>query len=580
MSYKSRFALSVLSLVLISYVQSTQSVWAADLNGYTAQYECRSGGPNCNVDVVTLTAAACQQTITTATAPTGDWSALNQANTVICIENGDQTGRGTLTLTTSGTSGTRKILRYTRTSDNDDEPWNQSGANQATIAGINFNAKDFWIVHRLRSTSSITVDQSASDNIFSRILVEDINGDEIEIFGDRNTLQNSVIRNTVYGGASDKHCVAAGSGGDDVHIVNNEIYNCQGDGVQVLESGFNSPGFVEENNDIYTTTDRYADSDGTLNPAGDHACTENGIDQKQGGVSTNPFRIIHNRLWGFRASPGACTGSGSFGEGLIFHAHPPGITINTYGLVQNNIFMDGTQAISVPNAEPDHWSIVGNLIYKMRGVPTGTTRSTEISKSSRVEFYLNTSIDVNTSNSIGWIEADNDNHDIRCNVNISAGTSSVSTGTTQIDYNVYYGSTDAGETNKISNAINTRANSTAYSLNAIIRTTATPPADGTAGDFLYKVTTAGTSASSPPAYCTKLNCVTNDGTMAVKAIRGPYKFYKKLRTVAAGEVTYIPYARAVNLSILPELGLCLDTFASRTGIGINNDDNIGSDDRL
>src|SRR3990167_9703454 len=39
---------------------------AADVNGYAARYECRAGGEFCNVDVVTLTAAACAQTITTA----------------------------------------------------------------------------------------------------------------------------------------------------------------------------------------------------------------------------------------------------------------------------------------------------------------------------------------------------------------------------------------------------------------------------------------------------------------------------------------------------------------------------------
>ena len=40
--------------------------FAADRNGYTAQYECRAGGPNCNVDVATYVAHACDQTITSA----------------------------------------------------------------------------------------------------------------------------------------------------------------------------------------------------------------------------------------------------------------------------------------------------------------------------------------------------------------------------------------------------------------------------------------------------------------------------------------------------------------------------------
>ena len=37
----------------------TATAWGADANGYTAEYECRAGGPQCNVDVETLTQAAC-----------------------------------------------------------------------------------------------------------------------------------------------------------------------------------------------------------------------------------------------------------------------------------------------------------------------------------------------------------------------------------------------------------------------------------------------------------------------------------------------------------------------------------------
>jgi hypothetical protein len=57
---------------------------AADLNGYTAQYECRAGGPNCNIDVVTLTNQACQQTIN----PGDAWNTINWSNNVICIASG------------------------------------------------------------------------------------------------------------------------------------------------------------------------------------------------------------------------------------------------------------------------------------------------------------------------------------------------------------------------------------------------------------------------------------------------------------------------------------------------------------
>jgi len=83
---------------------------------------------------------------------------------------------------------------------------------------------------------------------------------------------------------------------------------------------------------------------------------------------------------------------------------------------------------------------------------------------------------------------------------------------------------------------------------------------------------AGTSASSYGGYTTTLGGTTTDGTMTVRAIRGPYSFYRKLRTEA--ELVYIPYAK-VHTSA-SEYNYCTATsmgsaLGSRTGIGINDD---------
>src|SRR3990167_1982438 len=126
----------------------SSNVFAADLNGYTALYECKAGGANCNVDVVTYTIAACAQTITTADSAATINTKLNTGSSPICLTNGDYTGKGTLTLSANGTSGARRVLRYTRSGDDDDEPWNQSGANQAQVSKLDITG-DFWIVHRV-----------------------------------------------------------------------------------------------------------------------------------------------------------------------------------------------------------------------------------------------------------------------------------------------------------------------------------------------------------------------------------------------------------------------------------------------
>ena len=145
----------------------------------------------------------------------------------------------------------------------------------------------------------------------------------------------------------------------------------------------------------------------------------------------------------------------------------------------------------------------------------------------------------------------------------------------QFDFNVYYGTTDSGETNKIDNPLVTRTAGATYVLNQIIRTVATPSScvNGTeSACFLYQVTTPGTTSGSP-TYCTTLGCVQKDGSAVLKAIRGPYIFKRKLRTVSAGEPYVIPYARV--LPSLLEATYCpssgSDATGSREGIGINAD---------
>jgi len=549
-------------------------VKAADLNGYTAEYECRAGGPNCNVDVATLTAQACQQTITTATSPTGDWSAVNWSNNVICIDKGDHTGRGTLTVSTSGTSGTRKVLRYYRSGDTDDDPWDQSAGDKAKVANLAINA-NYWIFHRLTfpavdagSDRILCNTGSGCDGlIFNRLLVEGMESGFSNSYsgmkfrdGDNITLQNSVLRNSWgLAGAEPMAITPTGGTGANFHIVNNELYDWSAHTIQVGNNSHPSiPGVVIENNDIYES--------GSLYVAGGLSRMKNTISMKSDSTSGNPTKIIQNRIWGVRSSSQSGVNINSDLGACMYGSVGDTDTLGSYYLIQNNICMDAQYGVTCLNGNCDHTSVIGNIFYNLQKFYSSSGSSAvEGSNLLTSEIYFNTIISVPDEESI---HADGTNADIKCNVIIDAVNMKGPKGSgTSVDNNVYYSVSGTKlDSTKIDVTINTRANSTAYSQDDIIRTTATPPADGTAGDFLYKVTVAGTSAGSPPSYTTILGGTNADGTMTVRAIRGPYSFYRKLRTTP--EIAYIPYVNRDTAA--PEVGNCPAGYASTADRGIDN----------
>ena len=566
---------------------------AADVNGYTAAYECKSGGANCNVDVATYTTAACAQTITTADSLSTIESKLNTGSSPICVTNGDYTGKGAISITASGTSGAYRVMRYYRSGDTDDEPWNQSSGNKASFVRLNFNGADYWIVHRIMvngggSSIGIRLYGTATHNIFSRIDAFDSGNTyggivQIEDGSDGTKIQNSYIHDcALTGGAESEGVLITGSTAD-VFLVNNEINNCTK--VIYEDEQADATNFVIENNDIYIGTDKYTDCSGNYTPSGNCSITEYIVNFKDASDTISlPTRIIHNRIWGARPTDTNVSGDSANEGGLIaLSVGGPGTSLPYSGadnvLIQNNLLFDAQQGIVTTGYNPaggtqlNNHSVIGNIMYKFHTYASGYgTHALIWNYRTANELYLNTIIDsTRTTGSANhsWLVHDTSDvdSDIRCNVIIGSDTQNGTGSGTQIDYNVYYGTTDSGETHKLGNyTLNTRANSTAYSLGAIIRTTSTPPADGTAGDFLYIVTTAGTSAGSPPSYTTTLGGTTTDGTMVVKAVRGPKSFYRKLRTGAV--IAYIPYA-TVHTSAT-EYQYCPSGFASRSGIGIDN----------
>lgn len=538
--------------------------FAADLNGYTAQYECRAGGAYCNVDVATLTAAACDVTVTTNDA---DWKKItgDTSKTVYCIQAGDHSAKGALTISFSGTSGARKVLRYYRSGDNNDEPWKQSAANQATVKQIVVTGQ-YWIIHRIRiARADVGAVETYGKNIWNRMLIENSTRRLFRFRGIGDTLQNSVIRKAGddFTPSADEHCTDT-SGGDATNgrLVNNEIYDCTGDTFQ-NNNGTNLSGFVIENNDMYVT------SAYTAPAAAGKSCSEQGIDIKSpGATSGNPAKIVHNRFWGFKRTDTNCGGTGSNGEGIIINGD---VTPTDYILIQNNIFTDLPAAVGINAGAGGDISIIGNVIYNMRD-DINATQGLKLQDSFSSEIYLNTII----KSSDSWARLDDTGNDYRCNVMIDSGPHIGSLGTgSQIDNNVYYGVAGTKlDSNVINKTLTTRANSTAYSQGNIIRTGSAAACTATddAGCFLYKVITAGTSASSAPAYCATLGCIQQDGSMQVRAVRGPYTFYRKLHT--SPERYTIPYARAYagaanTAENAPEAFACPSNYNSRAGVGIN-----------
>lgn len=577
-------AVSIRQIFTALILASPLFAQAADQNGYTAQYECRAGNPNCDVDVAALAARQCQQTITVSTAPTYDWSAINWSNDVICIEAGDYSARGSLWLGSSGTPGNRKILRYVRTNDNDDEPWNQQ--TQAKIKQIDTNWQSRWLIHRLTVDAdndslpygAFVVWDGSSDIIVNRMLIQRAAATLVTIgintTVDRISIQNSVIRTAQPAGNNpqEHQCISVVNASS-TWIVNNEVYDCN----KAVSMGDGTYGrrIVVENNDLYISAAGRTNCSGTYDPNGNCSVTESIISWKNGGDETNPNTILHNRLWGMRWADGALTQGGDC----------PAISISADGgggsadwvLVHNNIIFDGDLSVwnyhgtgTAPN-NPNNVSVVGNLVFQIRdhtpeqpGELPGGLMYRDIDAS---EYYLNTVIGTEY-----WFvtQGYGQENDMRCNVAISSGpqTGDIGAGV-QFDRDVFYDTPAISEPTAISNAVVTRANGSSYAIGQILRTspytactTASSPAC-----FLYRVIVAGTTSGSAPTYCTTLGCTITDGSATLQAVRGPYSFYRKLRT--APELYAIPYA-AVHTSA-DESNFCPSSFANRGGIGINDD---------
>lgn len=563
--------------------------FAADANGYTAQYECRAGGQYCNVDVASLGNRTCDQIVSTST----PWSSINWSNSTICLEAGDHTGKGTLTipLSANGTSGNYKVLRYYRSGDTNDEPWNQSSANKAKLLKLHIDSANYWIIHRLSfpgtTVSSIqsrvwvdnTTGGTPTNIILNRLHILGSGFNNVlyygvaETKGSNITLQNSVV-GEYYGGSPPSEAVGVSfEQGSNNHIVNNEIYDYAGHPIQIGQNnGPTMGGFVIENNDVYQSTAMQTNGGTTIRG-------EDPISIKAGAKVDNNAQVIHNRVWGGRTTDYTLCCNGSGGGGIVINQLPVDEVFPEGGysssgsyqftLLKNNIIFDSQWGLGWYPSGAEKNSVIGNIFYKIRDYDTSANSGAIFIKTSSSEFYLNSFIN-NSSDSINY--SGGASNDIRCNILLSGGLFAGSPpASAQADYNAFYDtpsfSYNGTNTNKV-RSVSTRKNATHYTVDDIIQTGPTEacktPSDSAC--FLYKVVTAGTTDGNAPPYCTSLGCPVTDGTVSLQAIRGPYTFYRKLRT--SPEPYTIPYARAHASA--PEATACPSEYAKRLGVGIND----------
>lgn len=414
---------------------------AADQNRYTAQYECRAGGPQCDVDVSALGDRACDQII----APSTPWSSINWSNNTICISAGDHTHKGTLIPSTSGSDGAAKVLRYYRADDNNDDPWIQSSGNQARITKLDLADRSHWVAHRLTFVGSGNDSQiylrNSYNNVVNRILATGTGWSNYFADGgaDTNTLQNSVIRNNPRARGMDIMGIVI-CNASNTRVVNNEVYDTGSHHLQISECGGGTPGTVIENNDMYFTPAVYTDCNGNSTSSGPCSAGEAILSFKDSGNSGNPIRVIHNRLWGARVNDmnACCTGA----SGAVISPVGGGYTDSRWFLFLNNIISDAQNAFEWTTWQGGsvyQHSIVGNLIHDIRAYHSGTTSAAfwwgGAGSVNNSEFYLNTVIN---TNAVAAMDK-NSNTDWRCNVFMSSGALNGGLGSgTTVENNAFY----------------------------------------------------------------------------------------------------------------------------------------------
>ena len=362
-------------------------------------------------------------------ASAADWSALNHPNiSKFCVLPGDYSALDKLRLSAGGTADRPRYLVLADHST--DHPARMNEPSRAVISGLEVFGS-WWVIDRMtiRGQKSF-VRFAGDDNVLSRSLIEGGGGGGGQInlgTGNRTVLRGNVLRDTVRRAKRDTHCIKATEFTHGVRLVDNEIYNCAGDGLQIAASA----GMLIENNDFYATPELYSDCNGELSRDGDCACAENGIDIKGTTKARDPapedwVTIANNRFWGFRRTDTRCGGTGSGGDAIVIHFKA------AYISVEANVFFDVDVGFNTPNKASHDIDVLDNLFFLVNDIAiSGLKKSTD-----------NRIIGNTVIASGRGVATSDESHELACNVFIGTGQVDTNTGA---DYNVYYGSEPAAD---------------------------------------------------------------------------------------------------------------------------------------
>lgn len=375
-----------------------------------------------------------------------DWSDINSSKfRVFCVTPGNYSGAGIIELKASGTQKSKRYLRHMDSGTKNGQPWRQKSSKRAILSGIQIKA-DYWVIDGLTVTdpkeaakNNLFDVKDSNDNVFNHLLLEHNAGHLFRITdgSKRNTLQNSVLRYTKVENSAEHACVFVSANdeyGDTVaaHFVNNEIYDCAGDAIQVNHRNRSKPkrgilGLVIENNDMYITPRMYVDcKTGKKTSKGKCACAENAVDVKVLRVSgtandANMSRIIHNRMWGYRSTNnlpkkkgGLCEKTNDrYASAINFHYEHA-----DFALVEDNLIFNSENGFWIAKSGPDHISVIGNLFYNVanKSNPYGALA---LNNGSYIEAYhnavVNSDIYLKTGKNAKYMDIEN-------NLFINAGT--------------------------------------------------------------------------------------------------------------------------------------------------------------
>ena len=388
-----------------------------------------------------------------------DWADINSASfDIFCVQPGDYSSMGVITITADGTPSVRRRLLYHNPSNPGDptHPANMAAPDRAIIKALLLSDADYWDIEQLTIDGAhdtgetyyavLEIAAGSSNNLIFKNTVERSKSRQIAIRDNNsndNIIRQNVIRNSllVAGdliGVVLITFVASGNISGTI-IEDNEIYD-NSQAIQfvtgTITTGSTFPNSIVRNNDMYVTSARYTDCAGNFTPTGPCMAGESIVVFKGGGTnSTDYIQMVDNRLWGSRRADPNYGAPGGFGEPILFQGE------SKFTLVQDNFIWDSARGIQFA-VDATRISAIGNVLYNIQDLQPNTGQVLlSLLPSLSNEMYNNVVVD-----SYQWSTSTADNLDMRCNTALDSPTEAGTSGAgSTVDYNFYYNAPQRAE---------------------------------------------------------------------------------------------------------------------------------------